>query len=275
MNALRAAAALEPLAPGRRISLRQGELHVQIAPDAGGRIAQIETDGIPWLVDHEPRQHGAAIAWGCYPMLPWAGRIRDGRFRVRKREIQLPLNLGAHAIHGVGFQLPWRRLAQSAQKLELALDLPEDQRWPFGGRAWQRIELAPKRLRLQLSVTAGAQAMPVTLGWHPWLRKPTRLAFTPEAMYPRDADGIATLPLAPPVPPPWDDCFLNTRPVLVEQSGRLLTLRSGCRHWVVYDQPAHATCVEPQTGPPDAFNLEPELLAAGATASAWFVWEWL
>ncbi|MFM8955562.1 MAG: hypothetical protein ACKOH9_07230, partial [Actinomycetota bacterium] len=36
-----------------------------------------------------------------------------------------------------------------------------------------------------------------------------------------------------------------------------VTVESDCSHWVVYDQPEHAICVEPQSGPPDGFNLEP------------------
>jgi len=37
----------------------------------------------------------------------------------------------------------------------------------------------------------------------------------------------------------------------------------------------HATCIEPQSGPPDAFNLEPATLAAGSSIEAWFLLEWL
>ena len=31
-------------------------------------------------------------------------------------------------------------------------------------------------------------------------------------------------------------------------------MTSTCDHVVLYDQPRHAICVEPQTGPPDALN---------------------
>lgn len=265
--------ALAPLQPGRRITLRRGGLVVEVAPQAGGRIAQIVVNGLPWLVDHADSD-GSAIAWGCYPMVPWAGRIRRGCFAFAGQQWQLPANLGVHAIHGVGFLLPWRRLSQSAQHLELAADLPRDERWPFGGSARQCFELGPQRLRLQLSVTAGQYAMPVVLGWHPWLRKPERLHFQPEAMYPRDADGIAVQPLVAPSSPPWDDCFCNTRPVTVERAGHRLTLRSRCAHWVVYDQPAHATCIEPQSGPPDGFTLTPDVLAPGQTRRITMTWEW-
>ena len=269
-------AALQPLAPGELIRIGNDSLNVDVAPQAGGRIAQISCDGVDWLAGYSA-DNAAAIGWGCYPMVPWAGRIRHGRFSFKGREVQLPLNLGAHAIHGVGFVLPWQVTAQSAAHVDLALQLPEDERWPLGGAARQRILLSDRGLRLELFTTAGRHAMPhPVLGWHPWFVKPERLEFAPTHCYPRDAEGIATLPMKePPWGSPWDDCFINAKPVLLHREQRTLRLTSDCFHWVVYDERAHATCVEPQLGPPDAFNLlTPPVLHPGETAHAWFQLEW-
>ena len=147
-------------------------------------------------------------------------------------------------------------------------------RSPYEGRAVQRFELAEDHLTCRLELHAD-EPMPASIGWHPWFRKPDRLEFKPSAMYPLDAEGIAVRPLRQPAPGPWDNCFVNTEPVLLERGGQRLRLPSNCTHWVVYDQPAHATCIEPQSGPPDAFNLEPATLAAGASIDAWFLLEWL
>ena len=56
----------------------------------------------------------------------------------------------------------------------------------------------------------------------------------------------------------------------LEIDGVHVTISSACDHWVVYDEPPHATCVEPQTGPPDAFNIRPEVVEPGASYSADF-----
>ena len=264
--------ATAPLAPGPLLTISSGPLSIDIAPLAGGRIAQVRRDGVELLVGHD--EAPAAIAWGSFPMAPWAGRIRRGGFDFRGRGYQLPANLGDHAIHGVAFAMPWRVDAYSHGHVELSLALPDDERWPFGGSCRQRIEIDADRLRMTLSVTAGDHAMPVVIGWHPWLRKPDRVEFSPEFAYPRDAEGIATLPLAPAPPAPWDDCFVHRGPVLVHRAGQRLRLTSDCTRWVVYDEAAHATCIEPQSGPPDAFNLEPTELAARETIEAWFLWEW-
>lgn len=265
---------MSPLAPGPTIRIGSGSLSVEVAPRAGGRIARIAHDGVEWLVGHDGPT-SAMIAWGSYPMAPWAGRIRRGRFDFDGQAYRLPLNLGEHAIHGVAFAMPWQVDVHTPAHVELSLALPEDERWPFGGSCRQRIEVGDDRLRMALSVTAGRCAMPAVIGWHPWIRKPDRIGFSPTAIYPRDGEGIATHPLAPPPPGPWDDCFTNGEPVLVHRAGQRLRLTSDCSHWVVYDEPAHATCIEPQSGPSDGFNLEPLRLGPGESLRRWFLWEWL
>jgi aldose 1-epimerase len=44
---------------------------------------------------------------------------------------------------------------------------------------------------------------------------------------------------------------------------------------VVFTQPEHAVCVEPQTGPPDAFNSGVDLAALGARQSLVAVARWV
>jgi aldose 1-epimerase len=266
--------ALQPFPPGRLTRLASGPLQVDVAADAGGRIARISRDGLEWLVGYGDA-NAAMIAWGCYPMLPWAGRIRRGRFAFAGRKYRLPGNLEGHAIHGVGFGLPWQVRNSQPHRIELSLQLPHDERWPFGGAAVQCIELADDALRCHLSLQAGAEAMPrPVLGWHPWFVKPDRLEFAPRAFYRRDAEGIAVPPPVAPPEGPWDDCFINHAPVVLHRGGQRLRLTSDCSHWVVYDQTAHATCVEPQSGPPDAFNMEPATLPPHASIDAWFAMEW-
>lgn len=266
--------ALKPLAPGPLLRIEHGELAVDIAPTAGGRIAQITFAQCEWLVGYS-EDNQAMIAWGSYPMVPWAGRIRRGRFVFDGRSHQLPLNLGEHAIHGVGFGMPWQLDEHSPTHVDLSLQLPQDERWPFGGTAHQRIEVSDRQLRMTLTLTAGEHAMPATIGWHPWFRKPERLDFHRSHYYPRDHEGIAHLPLAEPPPGPWDDCFINTQPVVLHAHGQQLRLTSDADHWVVYDETDHATCVEPQTGPPDAFTLAPALrVPSAASLSAWYLMTW-
>jgi len=262
------------------------EMTVDVDVAHGGRIAQIMVGGTPLLVDPPTvadlaDQSIEAVHWGSYPMAPWAGRVRGGRFRYFDTEHELRRNqddsgTGAsgrqHAMHGTVLDVSWTVDEQHAGAL--AMSCPLDQPgagWPFGGVAHQRIEVSASQLRCDLSVTVGhdanAQAevssFPAEIGWHPWWRKPASLTFHPDAMYERDRVGLPTGQLVAPTAGPWDDCFVNTAPVTLHYDRdevREVTLSSDCDHWVVYDEPEHATCVEPQSGPPNAFNLRPQIV---------------
>lgn len=263
--------------PGR-FEITDGRTTVAIDPRHGGRVAQITVDGTHLLVDADdaPADQREAdgsprpLGWGSYPMVPWAGRIRRGRFEFEGVAHRLPANLGDHAIHGVGFDAAWTVTDRSPSGATLGLDLPTSDRWPFGGRTGQRFSLDGDGLLMEMTVTATDRAFPVSFGWHPWFRKPTRLDFHPDRMYRRDDDWIAVAELVDVPPGPWDDCFSNTAPVGLTVGGIDLELSSDCTDWVVYDMPAHATCVEPQTGPPDAVTIAPRVLRPGETHHAWY-----
>lgn len=231
---------------------------------AGGRLASLTVDGVEVLVGRDPHP----MLWGCYPMVPFAGRLGYGRFTFAGREYAVPCNLGEHAIHGYGYTSAWEREPDGSLALELGPP------WPFGGTARQRIDVdsveGAATLTWVLSVANDARTMPAQVGWHPWFVKPAALHFAPGAMYERGRDGLPTGRLLRPVPPgPWDDCFTDVREPIVltfTPQGRSpisLELRSSCDHWVVYDEPGHATCVEPQSGPPDAFNRAPFVVEPG------------
>ncbi len=249
---------------------------VEIDTRRGGRIAQITFRGVELLIGKDSaRPLGDPMRWGCYPMAPWAGRIREGRFEFDGHVHQLPVDDDGHAIHGVGYTSAWSIGDHTPTSLELSLELPTDGTWPFGGNAHQRISVDGdgdgdgEEIVLELAVTADDQPFPAVVGWHPWFRKPDRLQFNPVAMY-RRVDGIAIDERIDAQPGPWDDCFVNVEPVLVTINGIRVRLTSDCTEWVVYDQPEHATCIEPQSGPPDAFNIRPDVLEPGQTLSRSF-----
>ena len=244
----------------RMIELAAGSATATISPVDGGRIASLRIDGREVLVTGDSSSN--PLHWGSYPMVPYAGRIRRGRFTFAGREHHLPISLAPHAIHGSGFTSRWEVLDAGLDHAELQTDLT----WSRGGRAHQHLQLTPDAIVCVLTVIATGEAMPVTVGWHPWFVKPADDRLVCAAMYQRDADGIPTGELVEPPARPWDDCFVRPiRPLQLHYSapnrgrdrspGLTVTVSSDCDHWVIYDQPEHATCVEPQSGPPDAANL--------------------
>ena len=72
--------------------LEAGDVIVTVDPARGGRVASLRVDDLELLVG--PDEVGAdPILWGCYPMVPWAGRVREGRFRFGDEDHVLPLGL--------------------------------------------------------------------------------------------------------------------------------------------------------------------------------------
>jgi aldose 1-epimerase len=237
------------------VSLRAGDSELTVEPVAGGRFGSLVVRGHELLVT----EGYGPIEWGCYPMAPFAGRIRDGRFTFRGRGYQVETNMPPNAIHGTVFTRPWDVTAQTAEGAELATDLGPG--WPFRGRVTQTLTLRPDGLDTRLELEAD-EPMPAWLGWHPWFRREVsgvnaELEFDAEQMYERGLDGLPTGQLVPPKPRPWDDAFVGVRsPVRLAWPGVLsLEVSATARVWVVYDERPHAICLEPQTAPPDVVNL--------------------
>lgn len=265
--------------------LRAGDATARLSAD-GGRLTSLVVDGCELLVgpDSDP------MRWGSYPMVPWAGRVRHGRFSFDGRHHELPITAPPHAIHGTAYLLPWRRTGGS-----LTLEFGEP--WPFAGTVTQRIELDADHLELQLTLRAH-ERQPAMVGWHPWFRRsldpaaaaaaaagattatatadgPAELVVEPVRMFELDDEMIPTGALVAPTPQPWDNCFEVATDPVIRWPGQLeLTLRSDCRYWTIYTHPPHALCVEPQSDAPDAFNREPTVLEPGHELAARFDLSW-
>ena len=226
---------------------------IRIDPARGGRVSAFTIAGLDLVVSEAPDP----LEWGCYPMVPWAGRVREGRFSWKNRSFQLPLRRPPHAIHGTVLDRSWHALPES-QSLEVSLG----DEWPWSATARSEFSMTEGRFDWKLTVSAKERPMPAMLGWHPWFRKHladgshSTLEFDADSMYVRDAAGIPTGARSSPPPGPWDDCFagLHSPPRISWSNGMVLEVSSTCDHWVIYNQPEHAVCVEPQSGPPDAFN---------------------
>lgn len=245
-----------------------------IAPEVGGRIASLIIDDMEVLA---PDTGAGPLAWGCYAMVPWAGRIRNGRFSFRGETYDLPHNLPPHAIHGVGFERGWAVIGDD----RLEMELPEP--WPFGGRATQTFALTDDSLRMTLIVEAGKNDMPVVLGWHPCLRRvltrglPAELIFDPEWMWRRASDGVPDGTRVEPSVGPWDDTFggVTTAPVIRWLGAIQLSFETDCPAWIVYTERDDQVCVEPQTGIPNAFNFpDPAVLPMGESMELTLVVRW-
>lgn len=246
------------------IELASGDDRVIVDEAHGGRLASLVAGGAERLIEPNDDVHG----WGSFAMIPWAGRVANAH--IDDPDLTLVANHGDHAIHGVTVEQRWTVDRSARNAVELLCALPAD-RWPLGGMAAQRITLTRGCLDLEIQVQAGADAMPVAVGWHPWFRRP--------------AKGDITVVVDSPTVLETSDDLIPTGEVV--KVNRKLDLQRGAKlgrrrldhayvdvvepptvQWpdleltmelpsipatVVVHTPAHAVCVEPQTAWPDPF----------------------
>jgi aldose 1-epimerase len=253
---------------------------VTIAPELGGRLAQIEAmhRGAWTPLLHEPAdirpEERDPTSWGSFPMAPWPNRIALGTFEWRGETVRIPPNLEGHAAHGVCFDRPWRVDATSDTSCEESIEF--DERWPFGGRAVQRFEVLDDGVVLTLEVHAGATEFPAGVGWHPWFRRDVSRGshvhahvdagryYELEAHIPtgrvlpsRGDRDLRNYPLVG--DRRLDDCYQRPSGPMRLRWGDDLELwmesSTNATHAVVYT-PENAICLEPQTCAIDAFNLD-------------------
>jgi aldose 1-epimerase len=247
--------------------LQAGEARVQIDEHVGGRIAALQIGELEVLL---PRKENP-LSWGCYPMAPWASRVRNGRFDHAGNTVQLPLRMPPHAIHGTVFDTSWRVIdsqgTSETQGRSCVLETELGEAWPWQGTARQSFTLSATGLQARLEVHSERDAFPASLGWHPWFRRhlqrggPVELDFSASSIYLTDEAGIPTGETGPPGSGPFDDTFtgLNRDPVLRWPGALELTLSSNLDHWIVYSLPEDAVCVEAISAPPNVFNLAPTI----------------
>lgn len=244
----------------------------------GGRLSSLRVAGRELLVqapaDADP------VLGGCYPMVPWAGRIRDGRFTLGDVHVQLPLDAPPHALHGLGYRQPWTLVHRAPSVVALDLDLGSSAAvragWPFGGHVRQVVSAVPDGVRWQMTCRADRGPLPLTVGWHPWFVRHLdgvqgRVDVDAGAMLERGPDGLPTGRRVPLPPGPWDDCLVDLRqPAAVVWPGvGRVELTSDLDHLVVFDGNPTGLCVEPQSGPPDEVNLDdPRVLQPGEVFTA-------
>lgn len=280
------------------LELAAGDARVSIDLEAGGRLASLRLGDAELLLrESRPEFILPSATWGCYLMAPFVGRIRGGLVEFGGRRIALPRNFGAHAIHGAVFDVPWQveRSSRSAATLMRRIDR---ERWPFGGVVRQQLSLERGSLLMSAEVTAG-EAMPASLGWHPWFRyrngtvrlrlESAHTLETTEDLIPTGrevpVDGVTDLRAGADLTArTLDHTYTRTLgPAVIEWSDiRLRIDFEPPLSAVVVHSPESGFCVEPQTAWPDAFRLSREGfrqtgamdLPAGGRLEASMRWSW-
>jgi aldose 1-epimerase len=260
------------------IELKAGSARIEVMPEFGGRIHQLwltiggEEHPLLWSPADTSEYERRPTYGGCFPMAPWPNRIANATFPWAGREVSLPANDGPNALHGVVADRPWEVVARVGRVVEMRCEL--DERWPWAGYAWQRIELGDGGLTIKVEVRANREAFPAGLGLHPWFLRdfagsPQVRVTVPAAERYVMADGLPTGKLAEPAGEfdlrhgeplagkRLDDCYTDVGgPAVVKWERLRLEMAMECAEpHVMVHSTDEAFCIEPQTCSPDAFNL--------------------
>ncbi|MCX5585505.1 aldose 1-epimerase [Streptomyces erythrochromogenes] len=252
--------------------LSAGGTEVTVDQENGCRISSLRIDGTE-LLRQGPR-------YGSFPMVPWCGRMKDGRFHNGATLHQMPLDHPPHALHGFGRDASWRPAGATATEAAFTYDLVDP--WPTPGRVTQVVTLAEDSLTLTMGVETYGDSFPAQAGWHPWFLRnlggrDVELSFDPAWQEERGADHLPTGNRIDRKPGPWDDCFgmPDGVDVTLTWPGALeLRITSRSEWVVVYDEQAEAVCVEPQSGPPNGINTAPRLVTPVDPLEVSTTWTW-
>ena len=282
-------------------TLTRGNLEVVLMPGTGGciaRFAAAHDGGLQQMLRPLPAGFATPdpLDMACYPLVPFSGRITNGRFAFAGRTVQLPPDdiCPPHAIHGRGWRAGWEVAEQSRTQARLRFAHDGGDRhwtWPWSFEAGQLFALDEAGLTVTMHLTnRSAEAMPAGLGLHPFFeaRATARLTAHLPRVWESDAQGIPTGIVA--TPEKWrfdepramkrvevDHCFSGgDGHFRIDWEDRPFALRiesAGAPHAIVFAPPGEDFfCAEPVSHAPDAVNRpEPEsvtglvVLAPGET----------
>ncbi len=276
------------------LELKNGDWQAALAPETGGAVARLTHRGRD-VLRAAPDGAREPLAMASFPLVPFANRIANGRFRFAGHDVRLPRNFGdhPHVLHGHGWQAPWRVVSRDESQAVLAFAHAADA-WPWPYAAEQRFALSADGLRVELLLTSrGAEPMPFSLGFHPYFPKfsQTRLQADVRGVWLSDDACIPTVLAAPAhfldlargtalaEAPFVDHCHTGwAGTAVIAQPEFTLRLSASPEldflH-VFVPSGADYFCAEPVSAMPDAFNRAPaaetglRVLPPGATFAVW------
>ncbi|NNM75878.1 aldose 1-epimerase [Sphingomonas sp. ID1715] len=150
------------------ISITAAGHELILAPEVGGSIASLTHDGRPILRGSEAP--ASPLDCGCFPLVPYCNRIRDGAFLFRGKRVSIAPNMvgDPSPLHGDGWLGPWliESLGDASACLFFA-HAPDE--WPWEYEARQTFRLSDKGLEAEISCrNLSAEPMPCGLGFHPY-----------------------------------------------------------------------------------------------------------
>lgn len=151
------------------IVLEAGDWRLTLLPEVGGSIGRL-TQGDVDVMRPTPEGSTNPLETACFPLIPYANRIANGRFSFSGRDVVLTPTPGfePNALHGDGWRTPWTVEATGPAMATLRLEHAAGE-WPWAWTARQIFELDADGLSVTLELTNDSdEAMPAGVGLHPY-----------------------------------------------------------------------------------------------------------
>lgn len=159
-----------PVPPsGEQVELVYGDWRATVT-EVGATLRRLGHGDRPVLAGFELDEQ--ASAGRGQVLLPWPNRVRDGRWRWRGQDLQLPLTEPAHsnASHGLVRWIPWRLTVEAAATVRADVLLRPQPGYPFALDVSVTYALDDDGLRVTTVATnVGADPAPYGHGMHPYL----------------------------------------------------------------------------------------------------------
>jgi aldose 1-epimerase len=161
--------------PRNGIFLRDGDVTVGVSPDCGGALTRFDVRRRNSVVDilrpaiEQAPSIRCSLGSSCFPLVPYGGRLREGRFEFDQRRFQFPLNAlpERHSSHGDGWQRPWQ--LDHLDRRSAVMTLDADDSAPFQYHCSQAITVSSDGLRIELTCrNLSPHRIPMGFGLHPY-----------------------------------------------------------------------------------------------------------
>lgn len=176
------------------ITLEDSGWYLELDPTLGGSVLRLQHRGVD-VLRPATEPCSSPLDSAAFPLLPFVGRIDQGRFSLNGQTIVLGATPGAepHALHGHGWLRPWRVESSSDCDVTLSYEHKADT-WPWSYRAQQEFLLGPQGFSVFLSLANLSDSpMPAGLGWHSYFPKHSARLHAPVSRWwPGSADLAPT-----------------------------------------------------------------------------------
>lgn len=214
----------------------------------------------------KPSDDGIQTHGGIAVLIPYAGRVKNGRYVFGRKRFQLPTRSDGHAIHGFAKDILWKVKARTKTSVSLAGVLR--------GRGYPGTLAAKLSYSVREGVfttdcvvrNTGRRAAPIVVGFHPYLvAKGWSIRTSAHSYHYQLADGYFptgkktrySFDDAGPTSR-LDDCFISGGTVRLFTGRTVVTLRRRkMPYLVVYNgkyAEGRSVAIEPYSGLPDAYN---------------------